>query len=97
MDDTSKHTPGPWRYDSKKHRIVAAGATEEVSIAELNKWEFDSEEYEANARLISAAPDLWLAALAALSLLAGSIEEEAKHFVTEDLMRACLRVEGKVE
>ena len=91
----SHHTAGPWEFNAKENKIVSQRDSGEVTIAELNKWEQDSTEYEANAHLISAAPDLYLAAVAALSLLAGSIDEEARHFITEDLMRACMRAEGK--
>lgn len=91
----SQHTAGPWHYDPKNLSIFAKHNDLEVTIAELSRYETDKDEIEANANLISAAPDLWLAALAALSLLSGSIEAKDKNFVTEDLMRACLRAEGK--
>jgi len=90
------HTAGPWRFDPERHAIFSTQGEPEVMIADLNQWETDRKEYEANAHLIAATPDLYLAAVAALSLLSGSIEEEARHFVTEDLIRACLRAEGKV-
>lgn len=47
----SKHTPGPWDWDAPTERITAA----EYDIAEL--W-CGPPEWEANARLVAAAPDL---------------------------------------
>lgn len=91
----TEHTAGPWHFKADQFSIYANRNTQEVTIAELARWETDKDEVEANANLISAAPDLWLAALAALSLLSGSIDAKDKDFVTEDLMRACLRAEGK--
>lgn len=91
----SQHTAGPWHYNPKQLSIFSKRDDREVIIAELRQYETDKEEVESNANLISAAPDLWLAALAALSLLSGSIDAKDKEFVTEDLMRACLRAEGK--
>ena len=91
----TQHTAGPWHYNPKQLSIFAERNDREVTIAELARWETDKDEVEANASLISAAPDLWLAALAALSLLSGSIDAKDKDFVTADLTRACLRAEGK--
>jgi len=91
----SKHTAGPWRFDSEQHTITAESEDGQHVLAELNKWEQDGDEYLANGKLISAAPDLYLAAVAALSWLSGSIDEEHRNFITEDLTRACLRAEGK--
>ena len=91
----AQHTAGPWHYNPKQLSIFAERNDRKVTIAELARYETDKDEVEANANLISAAPDLWLAALAALSLLSGSIDAKDKDFVTEDLTRACLRAEGK--
>lgn len=93
----TEHTAGPWYFDKRRLSVFAKRNNQEVTIAQLERWETDKDELEANAHLISAAPDLWLAALAALSLLSGSIDAKDSHFVTEDLMRACLRAEGKKE
>lgn len=60
----SKHTPGPWRYrrgDEWSHSIVTDhgllpdGNESCWTVADINKRR---EEYEANARLISSAPDM---------------------------------------
>lgn len=90
----SLHTPGPWHHDTRYHKIVSRAYEREVPIAELNAWEVDPQEAQANANLIAAAPDLWLAAIAALSLLAGSIDDEDRLLVTQQLMSACIRAEG---
>lgn len=56
----SKHTPGPWtHYDDSKshvhrHEIVALGKT----VARIYCTNGDEEEDAANARLISAAPQM---------------------------------------
>jgi len=69
--NTFKHTPGPWHINTLEvvpfsihaHRGVVA----EVSRGTMN--EVKADEIEANARLISAAPDL-LAALQQIVKLA---------------------------
>ena len=54
----SKHTPGPWTYhicrDTSTARIEAKGGCEVVG----STVGYSSEECEANAKLIAAAPDL---------------------------------------
>jgi hypothetical protein len=48
-----KHTPGPWRKDNNPRNIIANGR----DIA--HTWgRFEDDEADANAHLISAAPDL---------------------------------------
>lgn len=70
----SKHTPGPWHYDSWKYinpgtgaidRTVPVVVTAKFRIAEMasdegndNPYTIPLSEAEANARLIAAAPDL---------------------------------------
>jgi hypothetical protein len=51
---STKHTPGPWRYDDTWGLIVARG---EVEVAACHGGGSRSEA-QANARLISAAPEL---------------------------------------
>ena len=56
----AKHTPGPWRIDSKDDSHVVAGhgpATMSVAVASFSGVSPDDED-KANARLIAAAPDL---------------------------------------
>ena len=68
----SKHTPGLWQFyallsGSENHNgfRVTNGSQKWWNIATVNPLDSDGVEGEANARLISAAPDL-LAALQAL-------------------------------
>lgn len=57
-----KHTPGPWRVDESllKDWIIAGPKGEEVGLLYTNDGADDPEwlPVEANARLISAAPDM---------------------------------------
>jgi len=61
----SKHTPGPWhyrRFDEWTHTVVTNhgklpdGRPSDWAVASINKSR--EPEHEANAQLISAAPDL---------------------------------------
>jgi hypothetical protein len=57
---TFKHTPGPWRVDTVDRQLIRSSEDYGVAFA-LASWgapPIPSEEYEANARLIAAAPDL---------------------------------------
>jgi hypothetical protein len=58
------HTPGPWTYG--KHQREIYSKEEGISIVRLPAWGLNTPEYEetddANARLITAAPDLLSAA-----------------------------------
>ena len=61
----SEHTPGPWRvFDGADHFIIGIGELNGDGITDcgFGIWRGKSEEAQANARLIAAAPDL-LAAL----------------------------------
>ncbi len=71
MSSKGKHTPGPWKYcpdargyGKRAQRIIwGAKGPGYGAIAEVSY--FPSEEIEANARLIAAAPEM-LAALESL-------------------------------
>jgi len=70
----SKHTPGPWRFTNEIHRskryvrLYGGEGIHKVQVADINCY--PTLPYEANARLIAAAPDL-LAALEAIKDEAG--------------------------
>ena len=72
---TSKHTPGPWVVNASENGLVwVDGDSETVSICDLyhrhKDGEFISKEnVKANARLISAAPDMYEALADLLSSL----------------------------
>lgn len=69
----SEHTPGPWNYDCgyiDTQRVEDDGSSDYVILAEMrstfgyddygvHKWMLPPEEYEANARLIAAAPEMF--------------------------------------
>jgi hypothetical protein len=69
----SKHTPGPWNYDSgyiDTHAVDDDGSRDYIILAEMHstfgpdnygvdQWMLPPEEYEANARLIAAAPEMY--------------------------------------
>lgn len=57
----TKHTPGPWTIPDFGPPIsIEANRQDEVwCVAEVGNGEMPSDEEEANARLISAAPDLF--------------------------------------
>jgi len=72
----TKHTPGPWKSNYRKGTGFDHGyiieRTNGQSIAAINRdsWQ-TSGEYEANARLIAAAPD----ALALARAVAGHFKD----------------------
>ena len=69
----SKHTPGPWALDGGNHIVSMAALSGSVRVAVIDTPDIhaavDWPEAHANARLVSAAPDL-LEALTALVGLA---------------------------
>ena len=79
----SQHTPGPWNYHELKpgnrnafhvrNREISRGVCE----VSASKWESTSaDELEANARIISAAPELLAALLAFVAQYEGSGHDE---------------------
>ena len=82
----SKHTPGPWEIvadDERPMRIV--DSVGRVSVVDMPDWqeEFENEEF-ANARLISAAPEM----LAALRECWATLCNLKHHNVRADIERA---------
>jgi hypothetical protein len=59
----ARHTPGPWTYPGGTGNLI--GGPDRLRVADLGGLERSPDERQANARLISAAPDL-LAACKAL-------------------------------
>lgn len=69
----SKHTPGPWNYGEgyiDTHAVDDDGSRDYIILAELHstfgpdnygvdQWMLPPEEYEANGRLIAAAPEMF--------------------------------------
>lgn len=62
MSKMSKHTPGPWKFvpsdDTPGHREPAVVYIKNKRFEFSGGIAFDAHETEANARLISASPDL---------------------------------------
>ncbi len=69
----SKHTPGPWLYDSLDRVVIRAGIED---IAHMDRSASD-----ADARLIAAAPEL----LEALNDLLEEYEDRRAQFGSDDL------------
>jgi hypothetical protein len=63
----SDFTPGPWRY-SRTMRLVGAGVAAPW-VCQVEDQGVDAKRFEANARLIAAAPDL----LGALKAICGAV------------------------
>ena len=81
----AKHTPGPWRWHiarTMQHLVVDTvegfrgfGVSMPIMGHRGYREEANPGEYEANARLIAAAPDLLEACEAALTLLDSRADE----------------------
>jgi hypothetical protein len=86
------HTPGPW----KLHRLWSDDVVDSTGSLIVSAYgDYESPETQANARLISAAPEL-LAALEALldiTHFSTNSHEEAIH---NDAMAAILKAKGKM-
>lgn len=104
----SKHTPGPWNFDSgyiDTHAVDDDGSTDYIILAELhstfgpdkygvNQWMLPPEEYEANGRLIAAAPEM----LEALQMFLAYNDQGAPLSFDTDAMWAKARsVVAKIE
>ena len=61
---SAEHTPGPWKQNPHASDLIIAGRLIACVVGE--HW---TDEEEANARLIAAAPDLLNAAVAGLRLI----------------------------
>jgi len=54
----AEHTPGPWHADISENGSFTITTPEGSVISSRNSWGHRAAESNANARLISAAPDL---------------------------------------
>jgi hypothetical protein len=79
----TSHTPGPWRVGKKYTLDVYAGNMQGVRIAAC----FD-DDGEANARLISAAPELLSALQSALAFI--NTQTFTTRFELQDQCRAAI-------
>jgi hypothetical protein len=95
----TNHTPGPWKYDDCNS--ITAGECDAVGVCILEPlpdfWAGavdchpEGEEYEANARLIAAAPDLLAACLEFQEWDKSNCQDDLHSWATlKDLMNAAL-------
>jgi len=104
----SKHTPGPWNYDSgyiDTHAVDDDGSRDYIILAEMHstfgpdnygvdQWMLPPEEYEANARLIAAAPEMYEALQ---MFLAYNDQGAPLHFDTDAMWAKARNVLAKIE
>lgn len=81
----SKHTPGQWVIRGSEIGVRDTSDTMSngmmLTVCDVNKWDF-KDEWEANARLIAAAPDL----LEALEACADALWEDSREIRMDDTM-----------
>lgn len=86
---TTKHTPGPWcRGEFPK---ASVGTSDGWAVASVNTLRH---EYDANVRLITAAPDLLEACKVASALLKGAPRSLGYDFDAKQLDAAIAKAEG---
>lgn len=89
-NQTSSHTPGPWRF-CKQSRLITDRQPDKTVVAELTLLE--KQERNTNGYLIAAAPELLDACRTALALLDDSPLVNSE---TADLIRAAIaKAEGR--
>lgn len=87
VSEAATHTPGPWLVSSRRSRFFVQ-APDRFDVAEASI----RPEIEANARLISAAPDLLEVCKMAIQPFASSTEEQERR---KNLCRAAIaKAEG---
>lgn len=98
---THTHTPGPWSVETKGSRHFIDGA-DELTVAYVDRAGVrDRQSYEANARLIAAAPDLFEALEDAAFLMrmaakiAGPMQDSFRRSA-EDAAKALAKAEGRI-
>ncbi|MDE1997972.1 MAG: hypothetical protein KGI52_03480 [Burkholderiales bacterium] len=91
-----KHTPGPWVVD-EPHQVFASSIGEYVAITQIEDHRpIPSEQVEANACLIAAAPELLDAAENALNTLiaccvsAGGVDDRKAILEAQQMLRAAI-------
>jgi hypothetical protein len=87
--EQAKHTPGPWHVDPRAAARVCAGLD---TVASCGNDSGLRDAWEANARLIAAAPDLLRVAHLLVSWLD---EEEGAHKLCDAARAAIAKAEGR--
>jgi hypothetical protein len=102
----SKHTPGPWRVgklitNDGQRAIASDGGsialvTLKSDVPKRKQWESVCEEREANAQLISAAPQLLSACILGVAMLEA---EHRSHLESGDDKRRsyCESIQGAID
>lgn len=85
MTDQPKWTPGPWAFHKRGQRIYG-GKTGGLDIAQMRI----NPDWEANAHLIAAAPDLYAALERALNFIANTESEMGEALPCGDAARTAL-------
>jgi hypothetical protein len=94
---TATHTPGEWSYhigrgkNPRWHIATKHGGYQIASTPEISPAKAEAEEQEANARLLSAAPDLLEASKNAANVLAALATGQLKSLDKDSPALAALR------
>lgn len=87
----AKHTPGPWKLWIKSLTIVTGGMTADWQAEPSNGWsKLELEEIQANAHLISSAPELLSALCEAIK-----VAEQNGNSAPSSWYEAVRKAEGK--
>jgi hypothetical protein len=102
-----KHTPGQWKaiITGDQSQILYKGLIcliehspdNYISVVQADGRVVESDEWEANARLIAAAPELLEAVKLALPILRQYTAENAGYPIAETIENAIAKAEGKLE
>lgn len=88
-----QHTPGPWDYDMGDFTVFQPETGDQI----VEMWgDQPQEQIEANARLISAAPDLYAALQTAFTSAAWRHPSHCECEVCEMVRAALLKVEEPI-
>lgn len=91
MIDT-EHTPGPWKLWQNDVGAFVISQGDAAILCQRNDWDHRAAESSANARLISAAPDMLEALMEFVSMfptVPGSIGDEVRQKARAAIAKAC--------
>ena len=99
---TDKHTPGPWKFrelecEDGRGMGYVSGGPNDVDLFHTGAMELWASENRANARLIAAAPDLYvackIAATARLFRPSGTFDADAEQTMIDAALAAIAKAE----